>query len=297
MISVVTITYNRANLISNAIKSVLSQNYADLEYIIIDDGSTDNTESVVRLFNDARIKYYKYERIGSLSKLRNLGIKKSSGNIIAFLDSDDSWYSNYLFELSEIYKDQNYNYTISDADLLINNKTIKESQFKLNKPAIGSAEILRQKLFNNSITIYASCFSYRRSKVNLLMNEEFQVGDNDFFLRIIADFEGCLVQKSLVLIHKHATNMTVEIGYTTLYIQAYFEEFKTLKTLRKKNKINLILFCKANSENYYMLGRNLSFLGLKSEAVSAYLNSFFFNPTKIKALIKVFIALFSFKKK
>lgn len=301
MISVITITYNRAGLIGAAIKSVLSQTYADFEYIIIDDGSTDNTEEVVRSFNDARINYFKIPHIGSLSKLRNAGIDKSKGEIIAFLDSDDIWHENYLTTISNIYKTQAVDHLTADADLYTNGRTIKQSQFKLNISINNSQEILKQKLRYNTINIYSSCFSYRKTNVRLRFNEHLHYGDNDFFLRVIAGYPGCLLQQALVTITKHDDNMSGASGYNTLQVQAYYEEIKTLQELYKHKKIQLPLFLKASSENYYRLGNSLSLVGLKRKAMYAYARSFMLNFFKLKALAKALSTLilnvFSFNSK
>jgi len=287
MISVITITYNRAGLISAAIKSVLSQTYTNFEYIIIDDGSVDNTEELVRSFNDERINYYKIAHIGSLSKLRNTGLDKSKGEIIAFLDSDDLWHKDYLSTLSNIYKTQNVDHLTADADLLINGKIIKQSQFKVSLNFNNSNEILKQKLKHNTINIYSSCFSFRKTNVSLRFNENMHYGDNDFFLRVIAGHPGCLVQQALVTITKHDDNMSGASGYNTLQVQAYYEEIKTLQGLFKHKKIQLPLFLKACSENYYLLGNNLKIIGLKRKAMYAYARAFMLNLFKIKALAKI----------
>ena len=88
-VSIITPTLNRARRIPEAIKSVLNQTFKDWEHIIIDDGSTDNTEDVVRRFPDHRIIYInRFEQRG-IGDTRNLGLRLASGKYIAFLDSDD----------------------------------------------------------------------------------------------------------------------------------------------------------------------------------------------------------------
>ena len=62
--SIITITYNRGYIIHEAIQSVLHQTYKEYEHIIIDDGSTDNTELIVKNFNSSKIKYHKVKKIG-----------------------------------------------------------------------------------------------------------------------------------------------------------------------------------------------------------------------------------------
>lgn len=87
-VSIVVPTYNRAHMLSDAIRSVLSQTYADWELIIVDDGSEDDTQRVVSEFDDPRIKYI-FQANKGLPGARNTGIRASNGAYLAFLDSDD----------------------------------------------------------------------------------------------------------------------------------------------------------------------------------------------------------------
>ena len=89
-ISVAIPTFNRAHLIAHAIDSVLKQTYADVEVVVIDDGSTDNTAEVVAKYGD-RVRYYRQPNRG-LGAARNAGLDQASGDVIAFLDSDDYWF-------------------------------------------------------------------------------------------------------------------------------------------------------------------------------------------------------------
>jgi glycosyltransferase involved in cell wall biosynthesis len=84
-------TYNRDILIKESIESIINQTYSDFELLIISDGSTDNTEAVVKAFNDERIKYFSIENSGRPAVPRNYGIKQSQGKYIAFCDDDDLW--------------------------------------------------------------------------------------------------------------------------------------------------------------------------------------------------------------
>lgn len=80
-VSVVIPTYNRAHLLGRAIQSVLNQTYHDFEIIVVDDGSTDNTEKVVKSFNDPRIHYIRHDQNRGGSAARNTGIKMARGGI------------------------------------------------------------------------------------------------------------------------------------------------------------------------------------------------------------------------
>lgn len=90
-ISVLLPTYNRGHILTRAIESVLKQTFSFWELLILDDGSSDNTELTVQKYLlDKRIKYFKLEHKGQMPSL-NFGVQKASGAIISFIDSDD-WY-------------------------------------------------------------------------------------------------------------------------------------------------------------------------------------------------------------
>jgi len=91
LVSVIIPTYNHAQFISEAIESVLCQSYNNLELIVVDNYSEDNTKQVVKSFQDNRVNYYPFHNKGIIAASRNYGISKSKGDIIAFLDSDDVW--------------------------------------------------------------------------------------------------------------------------------------------------------------------------------------------------------------
>lgn len=93
--SVVIPLYNKERFIAQTLQSVLAQTFQDIEIIIVNDGSTDRSESVVQGFNDPRIQYYLRENKG-VSAARNLGITMAKADYIAFLDSDDYWYPDFL---------------------------------------------------------------------------------------------------------------------------------------------------------------------------------------------------------
>lgn len=93
--SVVIPTYNRADRIEKTINSVLQQAFTDFELIVVDDGSTDNTEAVVRSFDDPRINYM-WKVNGERAAARNAGVQVSRGMYVTFLDSDDWLYPRHL---------------------------------------------------------------------------------------------------------------------------------------------------------------------------------------------------------
>ncbi len=102
LISVVLPTFNREKLIARSISSILNQTYKNFELIVVDDGSTDNTEQVVRAIHDPRIIYIKNEHRGGAAA-RNTGIQAARGAYIAFQDSDDEWFPSKLEKQLDVF--------------------------------------------------------------------------------------------------------------------------------------------------------------------------------------------------
>ena len=100
-ISVVIPTYNRFEVLQRALKSVYSQTFQPKEVIVVDDGSTDDTSKIQNFF--PKIKYF-YQKNAGVSSARNLGIKQSKCEWIAFLDSDDEWHKDKLALHVEFHK-------------------------------------------------------------------------------------------------------------------------------------------------------------------------------------------------
>lgn len=90
MISVIIPTFNRGRKLLKAIESVIKQTYRDIEIIVVDDGSTDDTRMVINEISDSRIKYFYQSNQGACAA-RNFGILNARGEYIAFQDSDDEW--------------------------------------------------------------------------------------------------------------------------------------------------------------------------------------------------------------
>lgn len=95
-ISVIMSAYNAQKTISRAIRSVLNQTYDDIELIVVNDCSTDNTEKIVKKYKDNRIVYIKHDVNLGAGCARNTGIKNATGDYIAFLDSDDYYNKEYI---------------------------------------------------------------------------------------------------------------------------------------------------------------------------------------------------------
>jgi glycosyltransferase involved in cell wall biosynthesis len=117
LVSVIVPTYNCARFLGQAIESVLAQDYSDLEVVVVDDGSTDGTEELVRRF-PPRVRYFRQDNRGP-GAARNLGLARAEGELLAFLDSDDLWMPSKLSRQVEVLeRDAECGVVCSDARVI-----------------------------------------------------------------------------------------------------------------------------------------------------------------------------------
>ena len=107
-ISIITPSFNQGHYLEQTIDSVLSQNYSNLDYIIIDGGSTDNSVDIIKKY-EKHLSYWVSEKDSGQSEAINKGINKASGEIINWLCSDDYLESDALKIINEAFKEENIN--------------------------------------------------------------------------------------------------------------------------------------------------------------------------------------------
>lgn len=128
MISIIIPCYNAEKTIKRCLESVISQTYKNIEIVIINDGSTDKTDSIIKKYiNDSRIKYYNRNNHG-IGKTRNFGIKEATGEYITFLDSDDYLPNDAIDNLYNFAQKNKLDLVVSDY--YVDNKNIKSEKIK-----------------------------------------------------------------------------------------------------------------------------------------------------------------------
>ena len=156
LISIIMPTYNRGSLISDAIDSVLNQTYFNWELIIVDDASSDDSRGVVSRYADGRVKYYRLDENGGVSRARNYGLQKAKGEFIAYLDSDNSWDERYLSAIHGAIKNINSNVNALYTGQIVfkgKNKDIEGVRFGMYNKSL---------LLNNNY-IDLNCFVHKKT--------------------------------------------------------------------------------------------------------------------------------------
>lgn len=183
--SVIIPLYNKENFIENTINSVLNQSFIDFELIIINDGSTDNSEAKIMQFKDARIRYYVKENEG-VSIARNLGITTAQAEYITFIDADDYWYPNFLQEMFDTINRFSEQKVFSAAKEIETKKNIFPAQYSIKKKADCQIVNYFDASHKESI-IWTSSAVFHKSvfKEAGVFDTEIKIGeDTDLWIRI-----------------------------------------------------------------------------------------------------------------
>lgn len=172
LVSIIMPSYNTARFLPETIGSVLAQTYENWELIIVDDCSADDTDEVIRRFEDLRIRYYKNECNSGAAVSRNRALREAKGRWIAFLDSDDLWHPEKLEKQLRFMKEKGcaFSYT--------NYSEIDEQSAPLGRVVTGPKKITKTGMFNYC---WPGCLTvmYDASVVGLIQIEDIKK-NNDY---------------------------------------------------------------------------------------------------------------------
>lgn len=240
--SIIIPSYNRAHVIQNTIKGVLEQTFDDFELIIVDDGSTDNTNQIVNGYLDKRIHYI-YQNNNGVCSARNTGAKNAAGNYLIFLDSDDSIAINGLKEFHDTIQNSQFDIVYCSVKMLHPNGMIK--LIDVNNPynIVGKNGIKGTDLTGSWVvkkSLFLEVGGY---------DEKIKFGENNE-LRLRFNYQ--------------KPNVGIVNNYNFIYNVSPNGGGKN-----HFNKVNSIEYILDKHKDYYNLNKNSKKLFLQSAAVSA----------------------------
>lgn len=238
-ISVIIPVYNREKYIGKCIESVLRQDYGNIEIIIIDDGSTDNTKEKIYTYisKNNNIRYY-YQENSGVSNARNKGVSYSSGEYVIFLDSDDCWNTSLLRkEIEEILKKQ---INVCYCGMMKNN--IDTGVMKKDKIRFKEGNIIIEflKEYMNAQTITWLIKKDILIKNNIVFKDTLNYGEDLlFFLKLLSIEQCCCVKEYLAYYNMHEDSLTNNLE-NQLILPQIFEEYIQWINENKKNILSEI---------------------------------------------------------
>lgn len=279
--SIIIPTYNRADDLQRALKSVIDQTLTSWEAIVVDNFSNDHTENIISSFSDTRIKYFKFNNEGLIARSRNYGIVKSVGEFVAFLDSDDWWKPKKLEITLESFKPK--------IDLIFhelflvnyNNKFFYKKTLyrKLDKPVY--LDLLKNgNCINNSSVVVKKC----------LLDLAGPLPEN-IELNAFCDYEAWLH------ISKYSNNF-LKIPYTLGYYWMgggnYTNNEKTLKSLDALENKYIEELNRFSSKEFYWINYNRAVIFFKMKNMTRskyYLQKVLKQKTPFKIYLKATLIL------
>lgn len=241
--SVVIPIYNKENFIEDTLRSVLSQSFLDFELILVNDGSTDQSEAKIKQFSDERIKYFVTEN-GGASKARNFGIEKAAAPFITFLDADDFWYPTFLEEMASAIKKFPNHHIFSAAIEVETQKVVFPAQYSIEK--LSDLEVVNY--FDASMkttVICTSCAAFHRSVFEKVGHFDTTIRsgqDTDMWIRMGLEFPVVFSWKILARYVYDPNSLSKKREY--LNQKMNFSKFETAEKTNPKLKkfIDLNLF-------------------------------------------------------
>lgn len=290
LVSVIIPTYNCATHLGDAIKSILSQTYPVHEVIVVDDGSTDNTETTIEQFKKCPSVRYIYKCNGGHASARNLGVRNASGDLIGFNDADDIWKPDKLskqiplFEsrprLGVVYSDREW---IDEHGNLIPTRKVRRHR---------GSHLFNKLLYENFVPM--STPIVRRSIYNHVggFNEKLlRAPDLEFWLKVSLSYDFDFVDEPLALHRKWSGQLTQDKQSGATACCDIIEQFIIDNTeLVDKQTINTSRF------NCCMrMGRAAAHSGRRYESLKWFWKAFIRQPWDLSVCKSILKACICFK--
>ncbi len=271
LVSVVIPSCNRANVVSRAIRSVLSQTYQNIEIIIVDDGSEDETPGVLSEFSNIRVLTQDNRGV---SAARNTGIETSYGELVAFLDSDDEWLPEKIQKQVALYSSENPFFICHTNEIWMRNgKPVAQKDIHVKQGGYFFERAVERCLISPSAVMISRALL---DEVGWFDEQLRAAEDYDLWLRITASYRVDFVDEPLVIKHAGEPNqLSVTVCAIDRYRVVALEKILGNNRLRKNYRIAALhtLIRKAGilSKGYLKRG-NLHKARFYSELAARYTN-------------------------
>ena len=280
-VSIIMPTYNRAGYIMESIESILNQTYQNWELIIVDDGSDDNTEELIPQIKDTRIQFYKAGRIAINGKIKNIGLKKVSGELIAFIDSDDLWAATKLEkQVAAMQEFPEAGFCLTGGYNFKNNKEPVDFFYKQRKGTkFGDVFI---SFFRSELSATTPSLLFRKECIDTagIFDETRPFADVDFILRLALHYKAVVLFEPLLFRRLHDAN---DSGNN--WIKGYDEGIRLIRSY--KNELPPKISADAFFRLYMNFGEDCLLHNERKKAVISFLKGWKHKPSSIIPIKKI----------
>lgn len=282
LVSVVTITRNRGNMIGRCIDSVLSQTYSNIEHIIVDGASDDNTDEVVANFKDERLKYIKLESNWPIKETIDYGVSMCQGKYLTFLDSDDEYVPTKIQKQVELIESLPEDYGFIYCWMTYFDSSNNNSIIRVHNPQLRgyvADEVVGEPVISGTPTLM-----FRSSFFNKLggwksLDEIGMASDTELCVRACQLSKVDFIPESLVNVYENHGSVRQSEG-------KYYKD--PYKRLVKFHKYFLTTFAdnykrrpEKASYHCYLLAVSYYHLGEYFQCVKYFLRAFRLNPQSV----------------
>ena len=278
LVSVIVNCFNGEKFLEDCLKSILNQTYQNWELIFWDNYSTDNSKKIFENFEDTRFKYFSSLKHAFLYEARDLAIRESKGDFIAFCDVDDYWSHEKLERLIPLFQNKKVGVAYSNQWIL-NDKNQKK---RIHTKKLLPKGDISSNIFNRpSVTILTGIIRKKTYfNLNIGFKKQYQIiGDLDFFVRVAKNSLFDCVQEPLATFRVHKSNFTKK--NRELEIQELENWADDMDNLLSKKEIAYV--------RELILYKKITVLNLKKKSLSTLIHVLKY-PNNIKK-IKLLFAL------
>ncbi len=279
--SIILPTYNRAGLIQETIRSIRDQTYTNWELIIVDDGSTDDTEKLIAQFQDERIQFHKAGRIGVGGKIKNIGLEKTSGEWIAFIDSDDFWAPKKLEkQVAALQQNPEAGFSLTGGYNFREPGEPLEYFYKQREGLLFANVFLL--FFQSKVAAFAQTLLFRRECLALTgpFKEEKSFSDIDFIASLAYHFKAVILYEPLVYRRLHNENYS-----TPHWEKSYYEGIGLIRSYR--GKLPAKIEKNALFKLYVQFGEKCLSYKQRNKAIGCFLNAWQYKLLSIVPFKKI----------
>jgi len=273
--SVVVTVYNKTEFILDTLNSVLLQSFQDFEIVVINDGSTDNSKTVIESIEDKRIRLISTSNQGA-SLARNRGINEANCNFIALLDGDDEWDKDYLKHIHHAISAYPEYSIFTTAVAHKYSKKIVPARYNFSQNKVTSIHNFFESSLDHTILTSSSIvFKKQIIEITGYFDPDIKSGqDTDLWIRIGLHYDIVFIDKILAyyrFVSKSLSNTTFNVGAKPKFDKYLNEEQenKSLKIYVDRNRFPLAILSKLNNDqqsfDYYKNSLDENHLALKQK--------------------------------